>query len=170
MNKLHSLNITCWWALSPGSHQQSHPQLLRDHSSTNGCWLLMPTEQCWRPGLASWPENLQFFTNISHGTKEQSLTTICFSFRLTTWWNLQKREINLITVILISPARSPVYWKEIYAISTVSKTSKNSLKKSPLITPWETKRNTMPILQLNSVQTWLCCYISPSITKPKKHF
>lgn len=83
---------------------------------------------------------------------------------------LKRESLKLITVILVSPARSPVYWKEVYAISTVSKTSQNK-KKPQLITPWNYKRNTMPIQQLNSVQTQLlCCYISFSIKKPPKTF
>lgn len=77
--------------------------------------------------------------------------------------------------MLVSPARSPVYLKEIYAISTVSKTSKNK-KKTQLITPQENKRKTMPIQRINSVQiqfcsvqTQFCCYISFSIKKNPKN-
>lgn len=39
-----------------------------------------------------------------------------------------------------------------------------------LIIPRKNKTNTMPIQQLNSVQTQLCCYISFSIKKTQKHF
>lgn len=80
---------------------------------------------------------------------------------------LKRKRLKLIIVILVSPAWSPVYWKEVYAIWTVSKTSKNK-KNTQLITPQKNKRNTMPIQQLNSMQTQLCCYISFSINKKKK--
>lgn len=170
VNKLHSLKVTCWQALPPG------------HSSTQlcSCWGSFQHQWCrsWCHRSSAGDTALKAGQKISSSLptsvmvlNNKALGPSAFHLGWQPEEILKRGRLKLITVILVSPAQSPVYWKEVYAISIVSKTSKNK-KKNKLITPQKNKRNTMPIQWLNVVQTQLCCCISFSIKKKTKreHF
>lgn len=127
----------CVW--QQWENSQPEPKLLRSRSDKLCCRVTSHEQSAFcEQDLLTWTQQLSGHSSTKGSLKiVNSLPTSVMVLKnkalgpsvFHLGWQpeeiLKRERLKLITVILVSPARSPIYWKEIYAISAVSKTSKN---------------------------------------------